>query len=739
MYKFITVVLGLILSGFSAVALPGDLKMEVFSNGKSSGAIAEIHVVNQGAEHYLDFAGPFVVFSNDKYAPIWIDRFFIDLEPGKNITIQAKGTTLLFTLPVPPKGHKLQKSIKWYPEGNPEYIFPDENMGEKSGVSPSDMDKPPKISLSYPGTDLLFPYRIDPFVNPEYFSKYMLEAEIWIRTAYKRLKSADKIKTVLAGNPKLEEDFITQVLTWTVAGILTGDHFKQKELYEQVLTKYLQATGSRERKLSQKVVKSLKQGSEDIWRAVLYTGMEAGLIVQNEMQNAQLPRFSLQRNGVCTIGLGKRNLYVEDPSVCEMLGGRFQELSASDFTKFSRPKSDITVSEMDNLIGVGNELEMKGKLEGSLNEVSDLYVSISNDVISNYKVNLNKTSGKFSFNIPALAPGKNEIFLDVKKKSGDKIPLLKSRVTMEYDTIRLARGGSITIDKRTVFLRSIRSGSILLNDGTTSYPVMRGRGFALTGAEISLHGLSQSRGYATLIIKRKTCIRSFGDGYQAHPEKEELNIAIPEHTPETFGYKGVLLPPQSGVRIPDKNVLAVMSAFKVTPHTMLCGWQMTEHLDDAWGSALSRLLMGTLMDLKKKNQMKLKDFKVIYIDTLSRQLVSTMKSNNFAEQKHWIYRKLVNPDYILDGEVRFSCCNPERAGSCTGTSLKAELYVRLIEAQTGRIITTYSRGLGRRNVENDLICLDSFGQDAKGYRDLILEDFTKNAVDYFRDYMTGKW
>ncbi len=740
MYKYATVLLMILLATTRGYGDSGDLKMEILSTGLSSGHIADIQVVNEGTERYTGFAGPFIIFSGEKYAPLWVDRFYLDLLPGKNRSVAVQGTTLLFTLPIPPKGHKTSKSMKWYDGNEMGYLLPDEDLGNKNGISRLDPDKLHALALTYPGTGIWFPYRIDPFLNPADFSRFMLEAETWIRLTYKRLKSENKINTVLSGDPGLEEDFLTQILSWTVSGMLTGDPFEQKELYEQVLTKYLQATNSKEKKLSGKVLQILKKGSEDIWQAVLYNGREAGLLINDTSRGDRLQAVTYRGNtGICVAGQGGKSLLVEDPAVCSYIGGKFTPGSADQFTSSPVPESPVELENLDHLIGVGNELELNGQLKGALASVDNLYVSISNKGIASYKVGLNKKTGKFRFSDPSLAPGENEVLVKAVTNTGASIPVLKSVFTIEQDTIRVVQGGSITIDRRSVFLRSVRASSILLYDGSVSYPLMRGSDFALNGAEISLYKLAPDRKSAFLIIKRKICssrirpIEDLGGEQQEGPWRDKTSFT------EQYGYKGILLPPELGTSIPGKRVLAVVAGNKVSPDAVVCGWQMTDHLRSAWGGLLSKSLMRILTDMKQKNPGQMKDVEVIYVDTLSRQVAAHMLAGPFPESGRWLRKKLINPDYVLDGEVRFSCCKVKRAPTCTGTSVKVELYVRLIETRTGRVVTTYSKGLERKDVEDDLICMDFYSKGSQEYRDLIIEEFTKNATDYIREYMAGRW
>ncbi len=741
MYKYSIIFICLLLTGFQTLALRSNLKLEIISQGQASGHVADIYVVNQGDDRFSDFYGPFVVFSKEKYAPLWIDRFFIDLKPGKKTTIQVQGTTLISTLPIPPESQRLQKSIEWFSGEQLKIILPEDESDSLSGITPVDADQFAKVYLTYPGTNQLFLYRVEPFINPEYFSRFMLEAKDWINTTYRREKSENKIRTVLSGNPKLEEDFITQILTWTVSGLLTGDHFNQEDLYDQVVKKYLQATGGRRNKLPNKTAKALNKGSEDIWNVVLNIGSEAGLLMINDLHGKVRQRDFYSNYGFCVVGSNRQQLFVEDPSVCRLLGGAFQQVSQSEFTKMQVSGQSVTLSEVDNLIGLGDGFELRGKLDGTLDEISDLFVSVKNNSTFNYRVDLNKNSGKFNFRESTLYPGINEISLDAKSTDGNRIPLLKSVLTIERDTIRMVQGGSITIDKRSIFLRSIRSGSIVLYDGSISYPILYGSDFAFNGAEISLYKLDRQGGNATLIIKRKVCggVSMFEEKQASPLMGDELEMTIQNALLESHGYKGVILPPDLSVRLPGKQVLGIISGFKVSPNIIVCGWQLTESLDEVWRDQLSKSLMGIIIGFKEKDKGQLNNLEVLYVDTLSRQLISTMKSYKVAGKKQWPRNKLINPDYILDGDMRFGCCDTRGQGVCENTAIKVELNVRLIEAKTGRVVTTFSRGLGRRSVENDLICLDSYTKNDPETRNRILQKFSEDAVVFFSNYMARRW
>jgi len=741
MYKYIIIFICLLLMGFQTLALRSDLKLEIISQGQASGHVADIHVSNHGNDRFSDFYGPFVVFSKEKYAPLWIERFFIDLKPGKKITIQVQGTTLISTLPIPPESQRLQKSIEWFSGENLNYILPEDESGSIIGITPISTEKLIKVSLTYPGTIQRFSYLVEPFINPEYFSRFMLEAEDWIHAAYKLQKSENKIHTVLSGNPKLEEDFIIQILTWTVSGLLIGDYFNQEDLYDQVVKKYLQATGGRQKNIPGKTARALNRGSEDIWKTVLNIGSEAGLLLIIDLPEGVGHRDLISNYGFCKIGSNRQKLFVEDPSVCRLLGGAFQPVSQSEFTNMKVSGQSVTLSEVDNLIGLGDGFELRGKLDGSFEEISDLSVSVKNNITSEYKVDLNRNSGKFNFRMSTLYPGINEISLETKSTDGNRTLLLKSILTIERDTIRIIQGGSITIGEHSIFLRSIRSGSIVLYDGSVSYPILYGNDFAFNGAEISLYKSDRRGGNATLIIKRKVC----GGDSQLDKNQvsslmgDELEMTIQNILLETHGYKGIILPSNLGVSLPDKQVLGIVVGFKVSPNAIVCGWQLTESLDEVWRNQLSKSLMGIMISLKEKDSGQLNNLEVLYVDTLSRQLISTMKSYNGLEKKQWPHNKLINPDYVLDGEIRFGCCDSRRQGICENTAIKVELIVRLIEAKTGRVVTTFSKGLGRRSVEDDLICLDSYTKNDPETRNKILQKFSEDAVDYFRNYMTGRW
>ena len=97
MYKYITLVFIILWAGTPGFTLPEHLKMDILTSGLSSGHIADIHISNEGVNRFTGVGGPFVIFFGDKYAPLWVDGFYMNLAPGKSMTVRVRGTTLIFT------------------------------------------------------------------------------------------------------------------------------------------------------------------------------------------------------------------------------------------------------------------------------------------------------------------------------------------------------------------------------------------------------------------------------------------------------------------------------------------------------------------------------------------------------------------------------------------------------------------------------------------------------------------
>lgn len=140
----------------------------------------------------------------------------------------------------------------------------------------------PGLVLTWPGTDIPFPYIIDDVIHPEAVAPFAFQILREISITYDSLFHLGVIHTPYSDDPPRQRETVIQHTFWTAMGLLTGREYDKEDLSGHIEAQYRENTGISVNKAPVPVRKELESGIEQFWSTFTLVGVEAKVLSEPE-------------------------------------------------------------------------------------------------------------------------------------------------------------------------------------------------------------------------------------------------------------------------------------------------------------------------------------------------------------------------------------------------------------------------------------------------------------------------
>ena len=711
-------------------------------NGRSSGQIMEIFWRNEGLSNISTSHGPYIIFTEDKYSPVWIERFQVRIPSGASALATVKGYSLLPGKSTNRPGRKITNNKNWYAADLQQSLGPEHSLMGFPGVTYRNPDPSRELNLVYPGTDIFFPYQFDAYTNSTLFVRFLFEAERWISEAYPAHKRRGGVKTPLAFNPDMERDFIQQVSIWMVSALLTGIPFNDQILNDELIIKYAAGKEIKVKDVSSDIRRQIRQGIGQIWDTALELCINANVIQRGQIRRTEMARTEL-RDGYCFLDQAERFMYVEDESVCNSVRGTFFKTltDAEDFLSLLHPKT-VSLDQIQPYFSLQNSLGFSGKLYGHWSPLNKIqYVFGSTSV---FEGTVNPGTGEFALPQVPLQPGNNNFRIEANYPGIGTIALAEGGVNLSTTRERLRTGQQKTVHGLELMLNEItRAGICRISVGGESLSLALNQPVALENAQINIEYVDSRSSEIRIAVSSRQC------GFEAAQDRYSGGLGISCAMDELSGgliqglnYADLQLSNTFGYQQPGVQI-GLISQFNINTTYLDCGAFHLRRLDRELADPLNRFIKEAFDSAAVDRNSRNKEISLLEIDPYGRRLLLASErlesAGNIDLGLLRPTRKLANPDYILDGAIFIECCRAAADDPCGLVPVNIRFEAYLIDAVTGRMMTTYGTRSSAIDHERIMQCYDLLTEEGKSQARETMRFFAVNALKHFMDYLSQNY
>lgn len=253
-------------------------KITATGTGRTTGHIAMLVVSNPGKTPLTFTLGPYLIPSTKKFQGYAVPGVGeITVPPKESVTVPITGFCTNPYLPPAGEDEQLPDYDTWVNPDKLPPIVPGTPLSRKDGFMPLPFSDETG-DVTYPGTDIPFPYTIDIDEHPEAAARLVIDIVRAIETTYTDLFETGSIQTPFSGDPQREEDAIEQQIIWHVLGIVTGRPYDRDDFHdniEQQLESNIQAPIE---EAPPTVRDELENGVDEFWNTFTLVGVEAKVL-----------------------------------------------------------------------------------------------------------------------------------------------------------------------------------------------------------------------------------------------------------------------------------------------------------------------------------------------------------------------------------------------------------------------------------------------------------------------------
>ena len=287
--------------------------------GRTTGHIANLFIENPTDDAVEVTIGPFIIPTTGNYQSYFVPESLTKhLPAGAKLTVPLNGYCLVIRKKPVPDGQEMVPVEKWL---TPSLTYPDKavtptslkidvtdlpNLGKEQALVTTipfpnttaqghpmssavlesnsyerrpDEDKD-NITITYPGTDIKFPYRIDLDKNLEQAAPFIFYTVPALIEAYNEIER-DPNKTVATPYdllPDKEKDVCLQQAVWIGMAELEGDDYTLEEFRDNLASQFETTSGTTIDDAPQEQKEAFDTGVNQFWDAFTLIGVEAKVL-----------------------------------------------------------------------------------------------------------------------------------------------------------------------------------------------------------------------------------------------------------------------------------------------------------------------------------------------------------------------------------------------------------------------------------------------------------------------------
>ena len=280
---FFSLLLTILGAALGAQTAPPGSQLQYLARGtgRTTGHIATLLVYNPSSVPLRTTIGDcFIPPGQDYQGYVVLKTYTVAVPAFGKTELQLEGYCTNMERPAVPDGESMTEVSDWIPwaSGAP---LPSPNGGlPGSGfshqTSPADADP---LALTYPGTQIPFPYRIDFNRYPAQATRLLLYAAYAAEQAFDELLGAGKIQPDRWNrSPRaLRMDLVQQAL-WAYAARLQGRRYQQPDFSRQYTEEVEQQVNQEQANFAPETQKQVERQTQDLWSGISLVGASAKLI-----------------------------------------------------------------------------------------------------------------------------------------------------------------------------------------------------------------------------------------------------------------------------------------------------------------------------------------------------------------------------------------------------------------------------------------------------------------------------
>ncbi|MCB9284164.1 MAG: hypothetical protein H6563_08845 [Lewinellaceae bacterium] len=265
---------------------PKDLICKVKGTGRTTGHVITLTVTNPTADTISWFQTPFIISptrgeDGELYQGFATQGYAVhEIPPGQTRSIPLDGVCLNLDLR-PPTGPVTPVDTWVTPFTAPSLPPPYATLPVGSGFTPITDDGQKNLSLTYPGTDVPFPYTFDMKGDLTEAAGLLFGVVGNIKTSFGNLKTEGQISSPYSGNPELEEMIFTQQPVWIATSLLNGDPYTEEAFQTNLEGQYRDNYGVDISQAPAAVQTEFKEGVTNMWASFTLVGEGAKILTSN--------------------------------------------------------------------------------------------------------------------------------------------------------------------------------------------------------------------------------------------------------------------------------------------------------------------------------------------------------------------------------------------------------------------------------------------------------------------------
>lgn len=319
----------------------------VSGTGRTTNHICMMMTNNPESQPFVFLMPPAIVPAAKGYQPYIVpDSIKFSIPARDSALFPVNGYCLdIHTLPVP-VGVPFPPVDSWITPANASSVpLPGQMLSPQSGFVPLKVEEGFPL-LTYPDTDIPFPYTIDLSKNTQAASGLIFEFSRRIIEAFDVLQEAGQISTPIPDSRERTE--IIQQTIWYVMSILQGDPYKKEQLHDRIVDQYVANSGIPIESAPLAVQQDLEKGVDQIWETISLVGTEAKVLYTKPSGTVQKKIINCCKCGDLQIKFSLKMLRdsfktVHTNNLTFKFDGKqnHQELSLDTFFKVKLKKYDI--------------------------------------------------------------------------------------------------------------------------------------------------------------------------------------------------------------------------------------------------------------------------------------------------------------------------------------------------------------------------------------------------------------